>query len=102
MRPRPVALPIDQEKVQSLIDAIDDAELNRSERSAVHKYLCYLRRNSDDKQMTKNDTHVGFRLRRDDVLLLDEIARDRGMTVSALLRQVITRTLYQERNRDAA
>lgn len=102
MRPRPVALPVDEEKVADLIAAIEDADLNRSERYTLHKYLCDLRRSSADKQMTKNDTHVGFRLRRDDVLLLDELARDRGMSVSAFLRMVVTTTLHQERNRDAA
>jgi hypothetical protein len=102
MRPRHVALPLDEAKVQGLMDAIDDAELNRSERSAVHKYVCDLRRSSNDKQMTNNDTHCGFRMPHDDVRMLGEIASDRGMTVSAFLRQVVTTTLYQERKRDAA
>lgn len=73
-------------------------KLNRNERNLTHRHLLEIRRRARDKSITDNSTHVGCRITIADRRQLEALAEARGITPSALMREMIN--TYLEREND--
>lgn len=71
-------------------------KLNRNERNLTHRQLLDIRKRARDKSITDNSTHVGCRITRAHRSQLEALAEARGITPSALMREMINTYLERE------
>ncbi len=94
MRPRIVPLPIDDARVASIGEDIND--LNRSERHKVHQHILVVSRDAHDKWVTNNATLVATRLDQWSYDCLLNICEDQNIRISDFTRRVLIRAIRQE------